>query len=103
MAGDRWTPTKTWHEFMASRPEQARKFYEEVVGLTIEFLEGAPFPYAVWMQDEGSSEDDPFSGGEEQAGWLSGVRPHQITSFATADVHQAVKKAEVLSGPVLVP
>jgi hypothetical protein len=87
---------------MSLNPEQAKTFYEEVIGLTTAPLEGAPFPYTVWLQDE-----EPVGGlvppQGKRKGWPSGLMPHWVSSFATADVDQAVEKAQKLGGQVLVP
>ena len=102
MAENPWDRVTVWHELMSSDPQRAEKFYEEVLGLTASPLEGAPFPYIVWRQD-----DKPVGGlvppQDGQKGWPSGTTPHWVSSFATADVDKAVEKATTLGGQVLVP
>jgi uncharacterized protein len=97
-----WKDVTVWHELMSLEPERAKKFYQEVVGLKTSQLEDAPFPYTLWVQEDG-----PIGGlvppQEKQKGWPSGSTPHWVSSFATEDVDQAVKKAEELGGQVLVP
>jgi predicted enzyme related to lactoylglutathione lyase len=51
MAKSPWDEVTVWHELMSVNTEQARKFYEEVLGLTTASLDGAPFPYTIWQQD----------------------------------------------------
>lgn len=102
MAENPWDRVTVWHELMSSDPQRAEKFYEEVIGLTASPLEGAPFPYIVWQQD-----DKPIGGlvppQDGQEGWPSGTTPHWVSSFATPDVDKAVEKARELGGQVLVP
>lgn len=102
MATKTWKGTTAWHELMSADPEQARTFYREVVGLTTAPLEGAPFPYTLWMQD-----GRPIGGlvppRGEQEGWPSGRAPHWVSSFPTGDVDRAAQKAQELGGQVLVP
>jgi predicted enzyme related to lactoylglutathione lyase len=97
-----WDHVTVWHELMSLDPERAKKFYQEVIGLKASPLEGAPFPYTVWMQDK-----EPLGGlvppQANQQGWPSGPTPHWVCSFATDDVDQAVEKAQKLGGQVLVP
>jgi uncharacterized protein len=97
-----WSHVNVWHELMSVNTDQAKKFYEEVLGLTTASLDGAPFPYTIWQQD-GKPVGGlvPPQGG--QKGWPSGTTPHWVSSFATADVDRAVKKAQELGGQVLVP
>ena len=102
MTDSPWESVTVWHELMSLEPEKARKFYSEVVGLTTSPLEGGPFPYTVWFQD-----DEPVGGlipaQGEQKGWPSGSRPHWVSSFAADDVDRAVQKTEELGGKALVP
>ena len=102
MTKNLWEDVTVWHELMSLDPERAKKFYQEVLGLTASPLEGSPFPYTVWMQDH-----EPLGGlvppQEKQEGWPSGPTPHWVSSFATDDVDQAVEKAQKLGGQVLVP
>ena len=102
MADNPWEDVTVWHELMSLDPERARKFYQEVVGLTTSPLEGAPFPYTVWLQDE-----EPVGGlvppQDKQKGWPSGAKPHWVSSFASPDVDQSVEKAKKLGGQVLLP
>ena len=102
MTDNPWDGVTVWHELMSLNPEQAENFYQEVLGLTASPLEGGPFPYTVWMQD-----DEPVGGlippQDGQKGWPSGSTPHWVSSFATTDVDQAVEKAKKLGGQVLVP
>ena len=102
MADNPWEDVTVWHELMSPDPERARKFYQEVIGLTTSPLEGAPFPYTVWLQDE-----EPVGGlvppQDKQKGWPYGAKPHLVSSFATADVDQSVEKAKKLGGQVLLP
>src|SRR5262245_36989508 len=97
-----WTDVTVWHELMSLNPERATTFYQEVIGLTTAPLEGAPYPYTVWLQD-----GHPVGGlvppQEQQKGWPSGPLPHWVTSFATDNVDRAVEKAQKLGGQVLVP
>jgi hypothetical protein len=87
---------------MSLEPERAREFYKEVVGLTTASLDGAPFPYIIWMQD-----GEPVGGlvppQDHQQGWPSGSKPHWVSSFATENVDKAVRQAQKLGGQVLVP
>ena len=102
MSENPWNDVTVWHELMSRDPEKARSFYQEVIGLTAAPLDGAPFPYTVWMQD-----GEPVGGlvppQEKQEGWPSGKTPHWVSSFATADVDRAVEKAQKLGGQILVP
>ena len=102
MTDNPWDGVTVWHELMSLDPEQAKNFYQEVLDLTASPLEGGPFPYTVWMQD-----GEPVGGlippQGEQKGWPSGQTPHWVSSFATADVDQAVETAQKLGGKVLVP
>ena len=102
MADNPWDSVTVWHELMSLEPERAKKFYQEVIGLTTMPLEGGPFPYTIWQQD-----DEPIGGlippQGEQKGWPSGSTPHWVSSFATTDVDRAVQKAQELGGKVLVP
>jgi uncharacterized protein len=102
MADNPWERVTVWHELMSLDPERARKFYQEVIGLTTSPLEGAPFPYMVWMQG-----GEPVGGlvppQGEQKGWPSGPAPHWVSSFATDNVDKAVERAKKLGGQVLVP
>ncbi|RPJ25952.1 MAG: VOC family protein [Planctomycetaceae bacterium] len=102
MAKNTWEQATVWHELMSEQPERAKKFYHDVVGLTVEPLEGSPFPYMVWMHD-----DVPIGGlvppQNGQQGWPSGKTPHWVSSFVVEDVDQAVKTAQELGGEVLVP
>jgi uncharacterized protein len=91
----------TWNELMSSQPEKARKFYEEVVGLGSEPLEGIPFPFTMWMQDE-APVDDFFLRQDESAGWSPEPKHPKLASFATPDIDQAIKKAQELGGQILV-
>jgi uncharacterized protein len=97
-----WDDVTVWHELMSVDTDQAKKFYEEVIGLTTASLDGAPFPYTIWQQD-----GDPVGGlvppQDGQKGWPSGMTPHWVSSFATANVDQAVERAQELGGSVLVP
>ena len=102
MAENPWDRVTVWHELMSLDPKRAKKFYEEVIGLTAAPLEGAPFPYTLWLQD-----GEPVGGlvppqGKKKS-WPSGRKPHWVSSFATADVDEAVKKAQKRGGEVLVP
>lgn len=102
MTNNPWEGVTVWHELMSLEPERARKFYEEVVGLTTASLDGAPFPYTIWMQD-----GEPVGGlvppQDHQQGWPSGSKPHWVSSFATENVDKAVQQAQKLGGQVLVP
>jgi uncharacterized protein len=102
MTKNLWDGVTAWHELMSLDPERAKKFYQEVIGLTTSPLEGSPFPYTVWMHD-----NEPLGGlvppQEKQKGWPSGATPHWVSSFATDDVDQSVEKAQKLGGEVLVP
>jgi len=102
MADNPWEGVTVWHELMSLDPERAKAFYQEVLGLKASPLEGGPFPYTVWMQDE-----EPVGGlvppQDGQKGWPSGTKPHWVSSFATDDVDQSVEKAQKLGGQVLVP
>jgi predicted enzyme related to lactoylglutathione lyase len=102
MTKNPWDHVTAWHELMSRDPERAKKFYQEVLGLKASPLEGAPFPYTVWMQDK-----EPLGGlvppQDNQKGWPSGSTPHWVSSFATDDVDQTVEKAQKLGGQVLVP
>jgi uncharacterized protein len=102
MTDNPWDDVTVWHEFMSLDPERARKFYEEVLGLTTTSLEGAPFSYTLWMQD-----GNPIGGlippQNENKTWPSGSTPHWVSSFATDNVDQAVQKTQELGGQVLLP
>jgi len=102
MADNPWDSVNVWHELMSLQPEQARKFYSEVIRMTTKQLEGGPFPYTIWLQD-----DQPVGGlippQGEQKGWPSGSTPHWVSSFAVDNVDRAVKKTQELGGEVLVP
>jgi len=102
MADNPWEGVTVWHELMSLDPERAKAFYQEVLGLKASPLEGGPFPYTVWMQDE-----EPVGGlvppQDGQKGWPSGTKPPWVSSFATDDVDQSVEKAQKLGGQVLVP
>jgi predicted enzyme related to lactoylglutathione lyase len=102
MAENPWSDVTVWHELVTQDPEQARSFYQEVIGLKTAPLEGTPFPFTVWLQD-----GEPVGGlvppQEEQEGWPSGKKPHWVSSFATADVDAAAATARKLGGKVLVP
>jgi|SRR5688572_22670963 uncharacterized protein len=102
MTNNPWDSVTVWHELMSLDPERAKSFYREVIGLTVEPLQGAPFPYTIWMQN-----GEPVGGlvppQGEQEGWPSGTTPHWVSSFASEDVDQAVEKAQKLGGKVLVP
>ena len=102
MAENPWERVTVWHELMSSDPQQAEKFYKEVLGLTTSALEGGPFPYIVWQQ-EGSPIGGLVPPQDGQKGWPSGPTPHWVSSFAVADVNKAVEKARKLGGQVLVP
>ena len=102
MADKTWERVTVWHELMSSDPERAKKFYREVIGLTTEPLEGAPFPYTLWLQN-GAPVGGLVPPPDQQTGWPSGPKPHWVSSFATADVDQAVEKAQTLGGQVLLP
>ena len=43
MADNLWEDVTVWHELMSLDPERARKFYQEVIGLTTSPLEGHLF------------------------------------------------------------
>ncbi len=79
-----WEKATVWHELMSEQPERAKKFYQEVVGLTTEPLEGSPFPYTVWVQERA-----PIGGlvppRDEGKGWPSGQTPHWVSSFVVED------------------
>jgi predicted enzyme related to lactoylglutathione lyase len=102
MAENPWDGVTVWHELMSLDPERAKKFYEEVIGLTAAPLEEAPVPYMLWLQDV-----KPVGGlvpaQGKRKGWPSGRNPHWVSSFATADVEEAVKEAQKRGGEVLVP
>ena len=102
MADNPWDDVNVWHELMSLDPEKAREFYQEIVGLKASPLNGGSFPYTVWLQD-----GEPVGGlvppQGDQKGWPSGSTPHWVSSFATDEVDQAVKKAQKLGGQVLVP
>lgn len=102
MSDNPWANVTVWHELMSSDPERAKTFYQEVIGLSTTPLEGAPFPYTVWLQD-GSPVGGLVPPQGAQTGWPSGPKPHWVSSFATADVDQAVERAQKLGGQVLVP
>lgn len=102
MAENPWDRVTVWHELMSLDPERAKKFYEKVIGLTAASLEGVTIPYTLWLQD-----GEPVGGlvppqGKKKS-WPSGRKPHWVSSFATANVDEAVKKAKKLGGEVLVP
>lgn len=75
MADNPWDGVPVWHELKSLDLERARKFYQEVIRLKASPLEGGPFPYTVWMQD-----DEPVGGlippQDEKKGWPSGRTPH---------------------------
>lgn len=102
MAESPWDNVTVWHELMSVEPERAKKFYEEVIGLTTASLAETPFPYTVWQQD-----GEPVGGlvppQGEKKGWPSGTTPHWVSSFATEDVDKAVERAQKLGGQILVP
>lgn len=90
-----------WHELMSEDPDRARTFYREVLGLTTAPLEGAPYPYTVWLRGgQAIGGLVPPQGGTE--GWPSGQTPHWVSSFAVADVDEVARKAEEHGGEVLV-
>lgn len=102
MTDNPWSAVTVWHELMSLEPERAKKFYQEVIGFNTTQLEGGPFPYTLWLQDQ-----KPVGGlippQNEKKGWPSGSTPHWVSSFATDDVDRAVKKTQELGGQVLVP
>ena len=102
MTDNPWDDVTVWHELMSLDTEQARTFYEQVLGLSTVPLEGGPFPYTLWMQDE-----SPIGGlippQDGKTGWPSGSSPHWVSSFATDDVDRAVRKTQELGGQVLLP
>ena len=102
MAESPWDNVTVWHELMSVEPERAKKFYEDVIGLTTASLDETLFPYTVWQQD-----GEPVGGlvppQGEKKGWPSGTTPHWVSSFATEDVDKAVERAKKLGGQVLVP
>jgi predicted enzyme related to lactoylglutathione lyase len=102
MTENAWSRTTVWHELMATNPDRAKAFYQAVVGLKTEPLEGGPFPYTVWTQ-AGAPIGGLVPPQAGQKGWPSGETPHWVSSFAVDDVEQAVKRAEALGGEVLVP
>jgi len=101
MTDNPWDHVTIWHELMSLDPERAKQFYQEVIGLSTELLKEAPFPYTILLQD-----GEPMGGlvppQGKQKGWPSGSKLHWVSSFATADVDQAVEKAQKLGGEVLV-
>ena len=40
---------RTVSKFVSLDPERAKKFYQEAIGLAAAPLEGASFPYTVWL------------------------------------------------------
>jgi predicted enzyme related to lactoylglutathione lyase len=92
----------SWHELVSLDSERARKFYQEVIGLTTSPLEGVPFPYTVWMRD-GETVGGLVPPQREQKGWPSSPTPHWVSSFATNNVDKAVEKARKLGDQVLLP
>jgi uncharacterized protein len=100
MGKNTWEDVTFWHELMSENPQQAKKFYEEVVGLTTEPLDG--LPYTVWMHD-----GKPIGGlvppQDGNKGWPSGKTPHWVSSFTVENVDQATKCAQELGGEVVVP
>ena len=102
MAESPWDNITVWHELMSVEPERAKKFYEEVIGLTTASLDETPFPYTVWQQD-GELVGGLVPPQGEKKGWPSGTTPHWVSSFAAEDVDKAVERAKKLDGQVLVP
>ena len=87
-----------WHELMTTDVRGAKKFYEEVTGLTT-----TPGDYQMMM-----SGDKPVGGlvgpRKEGPGWPSGgPEPHWIPYIGVPDAAAAAKKAAELGGKVLLP
>jgi predicted enzyme related to lactoylglutathione lyase len=91
-----------WHELMSSDPGGATKFYSAVLGWTTAPIEGAPFPYTLWVR-EGAPIGGLVSPRPDQPGWPSGSTPHWVAHFQTEDVDRAANRTKEMGGVVLVP
>jgi uncharacterized protein len=90
-----------WHELMTTDPDEAERFYGEVVGLTVTSTGDGPGGYLMAMIDNTpvGGVVGPRPGGEP---WPSGgPAPHWVASFGVPDADEAARKARELGGDVL--
>jgi uncharacterized protein len=92
-----------WHELMTSDPDQAERFYAEVVGIKAEPMGQGPDAYQL-----ATLEGNPVGGfvGPRPGGapWPSGgPQPHWVASFGVEDADLAVHETQELGGEVLLP
>jgi uncharacterized protein len=90
-----------WHELMTTDPDQAQRFYAEIVGITGSLMGEGPAAYRLAMVD-----DTPVGGfvgpRPDGSAWPSGgPEPHWVASFGVEDADEAVRKTLELGGEVL--
>jgi predicted enzyme related to lactoylglutathione lyase len=90
-----------WHELMTTNPDQAERFYGEVVGLSVTAMGEGSGAYRMAMID-----GTPVGGlvGPRPDGepWPSGgPAPHWVASFGVEDADEAARKTRELGGDVL--
>lgn len=91
-----------WHELMSRDPDASQRFYESVVGLSVQSLGESPNEYRMLLIDGRpiGGMTGPRPDGEQ---WPSGgPAGHWVGYFGTDDVDGAVDRARELGGDLLV-
>jgi predicted enzyme related to lactoylglutathione lyase len=90
-----------WHELMTTDPEQAERFYAEVVGMSMTPMAEGPDAYR--MATFGGAPVGGFVGPRpDGSSWPSGgPEPHWVASFGVEDADEAARKTRKLGGEVL--
>lgn len=89
-----------WHELMSTDPEESKRFYREVAGVSVARTDGDQgYPLLI-------ADGQPVGGiaGPQPDGWPSGgPEAHWLAYLGTDDVERAVRTAQALGGDVLLP
>jgi len=98
MAGQDVRGRFVWYDLMTTDPEQAKRFYGDVVGWEIESWQGGPMPYDMWKADHGA-----IGGVMElpREARDMGAPPHWLCYIGTPDVDATCQQAKSLGGKVV--
>jgi uncharacterized protein len=92
-----------WHELMTPDPDEAERFYAEVVGIRAAAMGDEPDAYRLAVVD-GAPVGGFVGPRPDGSAWPSGgPKAHWVASFGVNDADEAARKTEELGGKVLLP
>jgi uncharacterized protein len=92
-----------WHELMTTDPDQAQRFYADVVGISVSLMGEGPAAYRLAMVD-GTPVGGFVGPRPDGSAWPSGgPQPHWVASFGVEDADEGARKTLELGGEILLP